>query len=317
VNLPVGVLGTLMVLRFVPNFKPSGRQKFDFGGALTLFISLFALLLALTMGQQAGFTSGGILLLFGIWLAFLLLFLVTEFRTPQPMIDLTMFKNGLFSLGLVTGFISFVTIAGTIILIPFYLETVLGYTTRQTGLLLAVIPVVLGVVAPLSGALSDRFGTRIITVIGLAFLVLGYWAMSSLNADTGTWGYIFRLLPIGLGMGVFQSPNNSAIMGAVSRQRLGIASGLLAVTRTLGQTTGIAVLGAIWAARVTNYTGEILPGGPTTAPITAQVNGLQDTFRVVIVLIFIALLLGLWGLVQARRGGRKTESTSVEAEARP
>jgi MFS family permease len=210
-----------------------------------------------------------------------------------------------------------VSIAGTLILIPFYLETVLGYTTRQTGLLLAVVPVVLGVVAPLSGALSDRFGTRIITVIGLAFLVFGYWAMSSLSAETGTWGYILRLLPIGLGMGVFQSPNNSAIMGAVSRQRLGIASGLLAVTRTLGQTTGIAVLGAVWATRVIYYTGEILPGGPTTAPIPAQVNGLQDTFMVVIALIFVALLLGIWGLAHARHQERKAAATPVEAEARP
>jgi EmrB/QacA subfamily drug resistance transporter len=301
VNLPVGILGTFMVLRFVPDFKPSGRQKFDFGGAVTLFISLISLLLALTMGQQLGFGNSWIVSLLAVWLIFMGLFITVELRTPQPMIDLRMFKNGLFSVGLSVGFLTFVSIAGMILLLPFYLETVLGYSPQQSGLMLAVVPIAMGIIAPISGVLSDRFGTRSISIIGLAILVIGYWAMTSLSAETTVAGYIIRLLPVGLGMGIFQSPNNSAIMGAVTRQRLGVASGLLAVTRTLGQTTGIAVLGAIWAARVTATTGQALPGGATTAPITAQVAGLQETFLIVTGLSLLALIISVWGLFQARR----------------
>ena len=305
VNLPVGIIGTAMVLRFVPDFKPLPGQKFDYWGAVTLFVSLLALLVALTWGQGLGFTDGRILLLFGVWLLFLTLFLIIEWHAEQPMIELSLFRNNLFSFGLITGFITFVAIAGSIILIPFYLENVLGYSTQQTGLLLAVVPIVLGVVAPISGTLSDRFGTRPITVIGLVLLIIGYWAMSTLTAETTALGYILRLMPIGLGMGVFQSPNNSAIMGSVARQRLGIASGLLSVTRSLGQTTGIAVLGAWWAGRVMAYTGEILPGGATTAPVSAQVAGLQDTFLTVMAMIFLALALAVWALVQERRVKRQ------------
>ncbi|GAB4427820.1 MAG: MFS transporter [Anaerolineae bacterium] len=304
VNLPVGIIGTLMVLRFVPNFKPVGSQKFDFLGAITLFVSLVSLLVALTWGQGIGFTDPRILLLLGLWLLFLLLFVAIEWRVSQPMIELSLFRNNLFSVGLITGFITFVAIAGTTILIPFYLENVLGYSPRQTGLLLAVVPVVLGVVAPASGALSDRLGTRLISVVGLGLLVLGYWALSTLTAETTALGYVLRLLPIGLGMGVFQSPNNSAIMGAVPRQRLGIASGLLSVTRTLGQTSGIAVLGAWWASRVMAYTGQILPEGATSAPVAAQVAGLHDTFLAVTAMVVVALLLAGWALVQERRLGQ-------------
>ncbi len=301
VNLPVGIVGTWMVIKFVPNFKPTGKQKFDYAGAVTLFVGLFALLLALTWGQQLGFSDPRILALFAISIVFIAIFIAIERRSAQPMIDLALFKNNLFSINLITGFITFISIAGSIILLPFYLENVLGYSTQQVGLLLAVVPIVLGIVAPISGTMSDKFGTRPITVIGLVLLLLGYYAMSTLDTQTSAVGYILRLLPIGLGMGVFQSPNNSAIMGAVPRQRLGIASGLLSVTRTLGQTTGIAVLGAFWAARVIAYTGQILEGGATTAPIEAQVSGLQETFLSVMVLIAIGLALSVWGLVQERR----------------
>lgn len=301
VNLPVGIIGTLMALHFVPNFKPTGRQRFDYTGAAALFVSLLSFLLALTMGQQIGFADTRILLLFGGWLVFLTFFLLVEWRTPQPMIDLRLFKNELFSINLVTGFITFVAIAGTIILMPFYLENVLGYAPRQVGLLIAIVPIGMGALAPIAGALSDRFGSRLITVIGLFILGIGYYSMSTLTPQTTAVGYILRLLPVGVGMGVFQSPNNSAIMGAAPRERLGIASGLLSITRTLGQVTGIAILGAVWAGRVIFYYGAILPGGATAAPAAAQVMGLHDTFLIVATFIIVGLGLSIWALVKERR----------------
>jgi EmrB/QacA subfamily drug resistance transporter len=302
VNLPIGIIGSLMVARFVPNLKPTGKQRFDFLGAFTLFVSLIALLLGLTRGQQAGFTETAVLVLFGIWLLFLAIFLVIEWRSSQPMIDLSLFKNRLFSVNLVTGFLTFVTIAGTIILMPFYLQDVLGYGPRTAALLLAIVPIAMGVTAPIAGSLSDRLGTRPITVVGLLILLMGYYAVSKLSVDTTPLGYVARFLPIGIGMGIFQSPNNSAIMGSAPRERLGIASGLLAITRTLGQVTGIAVLGAVWASRVAYHLGAVPQAGATAAPPATQVAGLQDTFSFTLVLIGLALLLGIWGLVQERRG---------------
>jgi EmrB/QacA subfamily drug resistance transporter len=301
VNLPVGVVGTAMVLRFVPAFKPAGGQRFDYWGGLSLLICLFALLLALTLGQDWGFADRRILALLAIWAVFLVLFVLIEARVRQPMIDLRLFDSRLFNINLVTGFLTFVAIAGTVILLPFYLEDVLGFAPRQVGLLIAAVPVSLGITAPISGALSDRFGSRPITAAGLAILLFGYYAMSTLAVETSVAGFLLRFLPLGIGMGVFQSPNNSAIMGTAPRERLGIVSGLLAITRTLGQTTGIAVLGAVWAARVFAAAGETLAGGATAAGAAAQAAGLQDTFRVMVVLIALGLGLAVWALVEERR----------------
>jgi EmrB/QacA subfamily drug resistance transporter len=311
VNLPVGIVGTLLVQRLVPSFKPTGRQKFDYLGAITLFISLLSLLLALTFGQQIGFGERRILFLFASWTVFLVAFIIIEWYSEQPMIDPRLFRNRLFSINLVTGLITFIAIAGTVILMPFYLEDVLGYDTRQVGLLMAATPIVLGIVAPLSGTLSDRFGTRSITALGLLVLLIGYYAMSTLDDQTTAVGFILRLLPVGIGMGVFQSPNNSAIMGSVPRERLGIASGLLSITRTLGQTIGIAILGALWASRVMFHAGRALPGGATTAAAEAQIAGLQETFLVTLMLMAFGLALSLWGLVQERRLQRTAASTLV------
>ena len=301
VNIPVGIIGILMVLQFIPDIKPAGEQRFDLLGALALFISVLSFLLALTFGQGIGFVTIRILALFATGALFLILFVLIELRVEQPMIDLRLFNNKFFTTSLITGFLTFIAISGTIILIPFYLENVLGYNTRQIGLLLAAVPIAMGIVAPIAGSLSDRFGTRPIAVIGLSILLVGYYGLSKLHVQTSTFEYLLRFLPIGLGMGIFSSPNNSTIMGTAPRERLGIVSGILAVNRTLGQMTGIAVLGAIWASRVIAYNGSSVEGGTTNAEPIYQVAGLNDTFSVAVVVILAALSLSIWSYIQDRR----------------
>ncbi len=302
VNLPAGLLGIMMVLRYVPSYRPTSSQKFDFAGALMLFISLLCLLLALTLGQERGFGSPPVLALlagFGLSLA---LFVIFELHSRDPMIDLRLFRNRYFSISLGTAVLTFIASAGTVLLMPFYLENVLGYDTRQVGLMLVVVPVMLGISAPISGALSDRVGTRPISTAGLAILLLGYLAVSTLSIETTILGYILRFVPVGLGVGIFQSPNNSAIMGTAPRERLGIVSGMLALSRTLGQTIGIAILGAIWASRVFHYAGGTVTGGATQAGSAFQVAGLQDTLLIIAGLVAAALSLSIFAMIGTRKG---------------
>ncbi len=301
VNIPVGILGILMVIRFVPDIKPVGAQRFDFLGAITLFVSLLSFLFALTIGQNAGFSDDRTIALLIVSAVFLGLFIFIETRAKQPMIDLTLFRNALFSINLITGLITFVAIAGMFILMPFFLENILNYSTRQVGLLIAVVPISMGVIAPIAGSLSDRFGTRIITFIGLGILLFGYASLTSLSAQTSSLSFILLLLPIGLGMGIFQSPNNSAIMGTAPPDKLGVVSGMLALTRTLGQSTGIAIIGAIWAALTINYSGSFQVSSATDAPAAAQVSALQNTFIFIASIILLALVLALWALIKERQ----------------
>ena len=301
VNLPIGIIGTWMVIRFVPATRPSGGQKFDGWGALAFLVTLLMFLLALTIGQETGFTALPVLALFGGSFLSLLLFIWIERTVREPMLDLKIFRDRHFTVSLITAVITFIAIAGATFLLPFYLQNVLGYDPRQVGFLLAVIPVVLALVSPISGNLSDRYGTRLIAVIGLVLLVIGYAALRTLSTQTSAIGFILRFLAVGLGMGVFQSPNNSAIMGSATRERLGVVSGTLAIARTMGQTTGIALLGAIWANSIIAVTPGLLNSSATSAPAEIQVAALQHTFTVVTIMMLFALSLGVWIWVSERR----------------
>ena len=151
------------------------------------------------------------------------------------MLDPALFRNILFTLNLLMGLLVFVSIAGVIIF-PFFLQLVKGYRTEQIGLLMMVVPISMGLLAPIAGVMSDRFGSRVISLIGLLVVIGGCLSISTLHKDVSALGYVLRMMPFGIGLGIFQSPNNSAIMGAVPRNRLGIASGLLALSRTLSDS---------------------------------------------------------------------------------
>jgi len=305
VNLPVGIVGIIMVRRNVPNFKPKGQQQFDLLGAVSLCLSILFLLLGLTFGQQQGFFKPLIYLLLSLWLILLIFFIFLENKVAQPMIDPKLFHSSILRVNLITGFISFVGLGGTIIILPFYLENILEYSSIQVGLLMGVIPIMLGVTSPIAGAWSDRVGSRKITIAGLLLLCIGFWTASTLDQNTTVLGYILRIFSVGAGIGIFLSPNNSAIMGAAPPQQLGIVSSMMAQSRTLGQTIGVAVIGAIWAGR-TLFHAETMPrGGATLAPVNAQVAGLHDAFITAAILTFIALLLGIQAYFAESRQSKK------------
>ncbi len=290
VNLPVGIAGLLLVQRHVPDWRPPGGQRFDALGAVLLLITLLALALGLTFGPEQGWSSPAIIaLLAGTALGFAV-FLAVEKRLAQPMLDLRLFRDPLFSISLLTGFLVFIVIAGMFVL-PFYLERVRGYDSRQVGLFLTVVPVSLGLTAPIAGLLSDRYGTRGISLVGLVVIVGACLGVATLEENTSTIGYILRLLPLGLGAGLFQSPNNSAIMGAAPRERLGVASGLLSLSRAFGQVTGLPLIGAIFASRV--YTVTHLDHGvdASDAPAWAIVEGVQAAFLAGAALIALGVVL--------------------------
>jgi EmrB/QacA subfamily drug resistance transporter len=308
VNLPVGIVGTWTAARFVPDVPPPRGQRFDIPGALTFLAGLLSLLLALTLAQDLTFTSPWVIVMLMGSGILLVAFVLIEQRTDQPMLDLGLFRNRLLSVNLVTGWISFVAIAGLLFLLPFYLQQTLGFEPRQMGLLLGIGPAALGIVAPVSGVLSDRVGPRPVAVAGLATLVVGYAVAITLNEDTTIPHYMAAVIPIGVGMGIFQSPNNSAVLGSVPRERLGVTSGMLTITRNVGQLAGISVLGTLWAARVT----AAIPGSdPTDASAASQVSGLRQTMVVITVIVLLALALASWGWLKERRDAAATLATST------
>jgi MFS family permease len=290
----------------VTDWRPPGGQRFDVLGALIMLATLLALALGLTFGPTSGWDSPVILaLLVGAGMG-LVIFLVVEGRLDQPMIDLSLFHDPLFSIGLLTGLMVFVVIAGMFVL-PFYLELVKGYKPQQVGLFLTVVPVALGLTAPVAGALSDHYGTRGISLIGLIIIVGACLSIASLKENTSTVGYVVRLLPWGLGAGLFQSPNNSAIMGSAPRERLGVASGLLALSRTLGQVIGLPLAGAVFASRVIAVSNLEAGLDATDAPPWAIVQGLDYAFTAAAGLIMLGVVLATVAFMIGRQRHRQIE----------
>ena len=300
VNVPIGIFATFVVFRSVPpsTINPV-QQKFDGLGALIMTVTLVCFALGMTEGQNHGFGSPRTLALLAIATVGLISFIWVESRIKQPMLDLRLFRNLQFSLSLLTAVLVFIALAGVIFIAPFFLELVLHYPTQKVGLLLAVSPVLGGIVAPFSGNLSDRFGPRIISLIGLLLMTVGCLAISTFNTHLTELGYIVRVAPFGIGLGMFQSPNNSAILGEVPPERLGIASGLLSLSRTLGQTTGLAVMGTLFAVLTLSFASAV---DVTTAPVEALVFGFQGTFRIAALLLLsaAALIAFLWGMKRSK-----------------
>ena len=299
---PIGLLGAILAQRFLPHYERTESGRFDVWGALLLFLGLLSLLLGLTFGQNVGFSSPIILGLFTGSAALLGTFVWLELHTQDPIIDLRLFKNAGLSIGLITGFTTFISISAVIFLIPFYLSNVLGYSAREVGLLLSINPILLVFSAPIAGAVADKIGERPVTIFGMISLLIGYILLGGLSEDTTTLGYLLRFFPIGLGMGVFQTPNNSAIMGSVPKERSGVAGGLLALTRTLGNTSGIAILGTVWAVSVLRRAPDTLEA--TAAPAAAQVASLGEMFFIIQIMIGLGLLLVLWDAWRRRLAGR-------------
>lgn len=296
INVPVGVITLSATINLVPSFSPRERnQRFDLIGALIMLVTLLCFALGMTLGQQEGFKNQMVLGLLFVAGAGVMIFLLTEKRVAQPMVELGLFRDMLFSLSLFMGFLSFITLGGTFLL-PFFLELVKGYTPQKVGFLMMVTPVLMGIISPLSGSLSDRFGTRGISLIGLLMIFGGCLSISTLRADVTIMGYLLRVAPIGLGMGFFQSPNNSAIMGAVPPQRLGVASGLMALSRNLGQTAGIPLMGSIFIAAAISSAQFDRVTPITELPRQALVDGVTGTYSIAAYVILFSTILAVAGL---------------------
>jgi EmrB/QacA subfamily drug resistance transporter len=309
-NLPFGLAGAWMVERYLAddatvrpaNVPCPASQRFDFSGALTFFFGLGSLLLGLTVGRQVGLHPWQSLTLAGMGVCLLVLFVWLQKRAVAPLLDLSLFSDLPFCTSLTASFLTFTAVSGTLLLMPFYLQQTLGFSSRQTGLLLAINPALITLIAPLAGTMSDRFGANAISRLGLGLVLMGYVALCSLSEDTSTAGYIGRFLLLGCGMGLFQSPNNSAIMGAAPPERVGVASGLMAVSRTLGQATGVGLMGSLWAARVLHHGAQgARHAAAAGAEAAAQVAGLRDTMLSMALLICLALGLNIVSGPRLRR----------------
>ncbi len=299
VNVPIALLGLFMVRRFVPAGSRRPGQRFDLLGAVALGLSLGALMIALNYGQEWGWGDPKTLVLLAFGLLALGCFMVIELRVEQPMVDLRLFLNPQFAISLVLAVLVFIAIASRLV-IPFFLEQGQGMRVTDIGLILGIWPLGIALVAPLAGWLSDRVGSMRISLLGLVVSALGYGLVGALlSLEMSPVLFALLIAPTGIGIGLFQSPNNSAVMGSVPQERLGLASGFLALTRNMGQLIGIAAVGALWGTRtLAAVPPEVAAtiADASAAPPAAIASGTADTMLALAVMMSLTVLLGLWGV---------------------
>lgn len=288
INLPIGMIGTLLSLKILKGDQHTGRVALDFRGALFFFLFITSLLLFLNRVGQ-GITS-----LFWGWifiaLFFFGLFIRVEHRSTFPMVDLGIFKNRLFIASLGASLLSFWLNGAHNFVIPFFLQDIAGYSPSEAGMLVFPVAMTVMVMAPIGGKVSDWAGERIPATIGLIITCAAIFSFIFLKADATHFEILWRQVILGIGIGLFNPANNSAIIGSLPRENVGVASSFLALARNLGMVIGVAFAELVISFRIS--------GTPLRAGQGPTLESIQDVWQMVMAIGMLAILLS-W------RRGRK------------
>ncbi len=250
VNIPIGSIAIVLALTQLKEERPVKHvEPFDISGMLAFSVGLISVLIALTIGEQVSWASPLIIGLLVISLmAFTIFYLIEKRKGKAAMFDLSLISNNrLFAYANLATLLNYAAYFGVAFLMSFYLQRVIGLSLVQTGLVLLAMPLTMSILAPLSGWASDRIGSRVLSTVGMIIIGISLVLMSTLDQSSSILTISLYLVLIGAGMGLFSSPNTSAVMGCVGRSQLGVASGTLATMRTVGQSLSLAMMGALLA----------------------------------------------------------------------
>ncbi len=258
INLPIGLVGAAFAWKLLPDETAKDKELFDLPGAGLFGLAVIALLLSVSLGQSRGWLTlpivgGSVVSMIAFYL-----FIAQQRKTANPLLDLSLFRLRPFSFGLLSGMLAFMAGFSNVFLLPFFLASVLSLSPSMIGLLLTPFPLVMALSAPISGRLSEKTNPAVLTTTGLLVLSIGLWTQSGLNAQSSVWQVAIGQALLGLGNGIFQSPNNNSVMSAVPRNKVGVAGGINALVRNLGMALGIAISVTVFESV---RQGMLLPDG--------------------------------------------------------
>lgn len=298
INVPIGLIGTVWGYRVLRELTPRVKgESFDAFGAITFSVGLLALLAALTLGIEAGWTSVPILGLFALFLAMGAAFFLRERSAANPVLDFSLFKNRVYAFSTLAAMMQSLAMFAVNFLIVFYLQAVRGYDPLTAALLLIPLPAMMALVAPFSGTLADRIGARFPATLGVVIQAVALLGFMFLKPDTHYLAIAVGLALMGLGGGLFYPPNTSAAMNAAPKNRLGIASAALATLRQTGMVTSLALAMAVAAASLPRddmmklFIGTSVAMGSNS--MQAFVVGMHGAFTVSLGLSLVAALFSL------------------------
>jgi len=253
INVPIGVLAVIAAYAFIPESRDtSAEQRPDLAGQFTSALGLFALSYGLIEANNYGWTSGRILGAFALAVASLTAFVVLELRQRLPMLDLSLFRNrGFAGANAVMGLVG-LAMFGIFFYVSLYLQQVLGYSPVQAGGAFLPWTVLIILLAPVAGKLSDRLGPRRFVTTGMVIVAGSMLVFSRVGLGASYWSLLPGMVLGGLGMSIAMAPTTAAAMSSVRPEKAGVGSAVLNSMRQVGGSLGIAIMGAIVASGITS-----------------------------------------------------------------
>lgn len=294
VNVPIGIIGIVATLRILKERLRRNPGRFDPWGACLLALGMSGLTAGLSFGQELGWASPLIVALLVIGVIALVLLPIVEKRVSNPIIILSLLKNRVFDSSILSLVLSFLALFAVSFMLPFYFEELRGFPTELAGALLTPLPVTLAIFAPISGSLADRFGTRWLAAGGLTISCIGLVLISQLNEKSSILDIIWPLVVTGFGQALFQTPNNSALLGSAPHAHQGSASGFLATGRTMGQSVSVTLAGAIFTALGGATAGHIIAMQPHSSHLRALQQTFDHSFQMTFIVCAVIAAIGIF-----------------------
>ena len=270
INIPIGIFAFVLGYFVFPKSKKKDIPlNLDYLGFILFDMFIISLFMGIFIGQVIGFTKLSIIILFIIAVCSFVGFIFREKRAKNPLIDLTIFNNKSFSVGLTCAVLIFSSNLFMNTLLPFYLQDTLKLSSLMSGFILMCVPIAMVIVAPISGALSDKIGAKGLTFLGLFIVSISQLLFILIGLKTTISYLVILTLLAGTGVALFQSPNNSIIMSSVEHNHLGIAGSINSLARNIGMVTGLSLSTTILYSSMTQKAGYKVNG---------YINGRDDLF---------------------------------------
>ena len=286
VNLPVGIFAILLGMHVLPRVDPvTPKAKMDVSGVVLLFVALGTLIFGLNNVQGNSPTAGIIALV--VSAVFWILFILQERRGPEPLINTTLFSSRAYSLQNINIMLLNMAMAGTMVVMPFYLELVKNIPTDNAGTILLALPVGMILTAPIAGKISDVIGTKKPIILGFALCVVALFFLATISGGTSVGHICVYLFLLGAGTGIAYSPLNSAVMGEAPAKDRGSTSGLMRVMTNLGSSVGVAMVMLV----------ATVAAGPEIAKVSAHVLPAADLAHAFDAAFLFCMVLEVIGVV--------------------
>lgn len=266
INIPIGIFGIIMASLFLKESVRRPHASFDFPGFITSAVGFFALLLALSKGNDWGWSSAKTLFLFWLSALSLTLFAYFELKSPEPLLDLSVLKSPTFSMSLIITMINTIGLFGGLFLFPIYLENLRGYPPMDTGLFMLPAALASALVMPIAGRLYDRVGAKPVVLLGLTLAITSSYGLSHININTELWRVQILLVLRAMGIGFSMMPVNTAGLNSLPTAKVGRASAINNTMRQVSSSLGVAIITTIVNQRMALHGSRLAEGLNQNSP---------------------------------------------------